>query len=287
MNTLLIVRRLETAAATPPIKGTRVAVKYGPNEWYIGTVVRSGAKITVAFDDGSTESHPWSALKIKAVEYKRIRKTAITDEQVKVLLGAPAAAAPKAVKTVTPPKVSDIKKPGSATVKKINKATADTWYKERRSQNEWAEWDEFRKDKGWEFYGVFEGATQVSCFGYTLYAARDYIPMLFFPTKREWASILSIFNLPPGTEKSAFELFPSPVGYITGLQTDIGSVGKGYGSMALAFAEGLAKKNKSKLLLLSSKRGSRAYKMYKKAGFIDLCESDLGSGERMMVKACR
>ena len=90
MKTLLIVRRLETAAATPPIKGTRVAVKYGPNEWYLGTVVRSGAKITVAFDDGSQEAHPWSALKIKAVGYKRVRKTAITDEQVKSLLATPA-----------------------------------------------------------------------------------------------------------------------------------------------------------------------------------------------------
>ena len=88
MNKLLIARRLEVAAVAPPVKGTRVAVKYGPNEWYIGVVTRSGAKITVAFDDGSTEAHPWSALKIKAIAYKRVRKTPITDAQVKDLLSA-------------------------------------------------------------------------------------------------------------------------------------------------------------------------------------------------------
>ena len=43
---------IAAAAVSPPVKGTRVAVKYGPNEWYLGTVVRSGAKVTVNFDDG-------------------------------------------------------------------------------------------------------------------------------------------------------------------------------------------------------------------------------------------
>lgn len=86
MSKYVAATKQRLLASIAPVKGTRVAVSYGLDEWYLGTVVRSGTKITVAFDDGTTETHPWSALRIKTVEYKRVRKTAITDEQVKALL---------------------------------------------------------------------------------------------------------------------------------------------------------------------------------------------------------
>lgn len=98
-----IQQRILSAAA--PVKGDRVAVKYGTDEWYLGTVNRSGAKVTVAFDDESTESFVWPNAKIKLVSYKRVRKTALTDTAVQAILVKESTTAPaKSAKTPAPTK---------------------------------------------------------------------------------------------------------------------------------------------------------------------------------------
>lgn len=108
MNTQEIARRLEiAAAAAPPVKDTRVVVKFAPNEWRLGNVVRSRInKVIVIFDNDSVETLPWVASKIKepkSAEAKRINKKVLTDAQVKDLMLF------KAVPSKTPSRKAPVK----------------------------------------------------------------------------------------------------------------------------------------------------------------------------------
>lgn len=68
------------------VKGDRVVCKVARNEWYIGTVIRAGAKLKVDFDDGfDAVIEPADFKHVKALAKPKKLKRALTDIEAKML----------------------------------------------------------------------------------------------------------------------------------------------------------------------------------------------------------
>jgi len=67
-------------------KGDRIVVKFGKNEYYLGTVTKSGVKVSVLFDDGDRESLPAKSKRLIGIGVKRKRKSEITEKELKKYL---------------------------------------------------------------------------------------------------------------------------------------------------------------------------------------------------------
>lgn len=90
---------ISARTAAKPAVNDRVVTKFGNNEWYSGTVTRSGpTKVTVTFDDGDTKSFTdWSSKVMKPISSKKKRKNSLTNAEVARLAGGGSkAAAPTA-----------------------------------------------------------------------------------------------------------------------------------------------------------------------------------------------
>lgn len=93
-----------SAGAAITMKGERVVVRMGKNDWLVGTVTRAGAKIYVAFDDGSSavvEAPDFKHVKVLTAKNaaKKV-KSPLTDEAAKMLfVRSPTAKAPAAART--------------------------------------------------------------------------------------------------------------------------------------------------------------------------------------------
>lgn len=103
-------------AATAPLKGDRVVVKFGNNQWYTGTVASIGKKITVLFDDGEKHAYELGDTSVKGITSKRKSKSVLTNADAKLLYSA-AKPAPKVASVTTPkartPKASSTPKPSA------------------------------------------------------------------------------------------------------------------------------------------------------------------------------
>ncbi len=78
---------LSLSATSSFAKGDRVAVKVGKDEWYLGVVRTAGAKLGIAFDDGSTATvspEDFKDVKPVASSVKKIKK-ALTSIEAKAL----------------------------------------------------------------------------------------------------------------------------------------------------------------------------------------------------------
>ena len=97
-------------AATAHLKGDRVVVKFGNNQWYTGSVASIGKKITVLFDDGEKHAYELGDTSVKGITSKRKSKAAITNADAKLLYSAPVAT-PKArtPRAATPAKTAEPK----------------------------------------------------------------------------------------------------------------------------------------------------------------------------------
>ena len=76
-------------AATAPLKGDRVVVKFGTNQWYTGTVASVGKKITVLFDDGEKHAYELGDPSVKVIISKRKSKSVLTNADAKLLYSTP------------------------------------------------------------------------------------------------------------------------------------------------------------------------------------------------------
>ena len=87
-------------ASASLLKGDRVAVKFGTNQWYTGTVASVGKKVTVLFDDGEKHAYELGDRSVKYITSKKKSKSALTTAQVQELGQKAGTVAKPATKTV-------------------------------------------------------------------------------------------------------------------------------------------------------------------------------------------
>lgn len=103
--------KLFIALSAAFVKGDRVVVKFGTNQWYTGTVASMGKKVTVLFDDGEKNSYELGDLAVKVITSKRKSKSALTNADAKLLYSVAKPSTKKAA--VEPTSAKKVKAPVS------------------------------------------------------------------------------------------------------------------------------------------------------------------------------
>lgn len=172
--------------------------------------------------------------------------------------------------------VSAVKAKSRPVITKITSKRALEWYEENRIKG--ANWT-FRTQDKYAYYAVLVDGEIAACVGY---ANAQFSSKCSFE-KSTWLELLSWFGRPEEQKPFTLTGIPHRLPYITGLQVATSHQGNKYSVLLLKEMLALAKRNKKHYLFLSSKYGSKAYKIYQKFGFSEVCKSSLGRGERIMI----